>query len=503
MNRTCRLWFAPVFLFQASFFCFVSQHRLVDGDEGFYLLASRLVLQHKRPYLDFFFTQAPLLPYVYAAWLKLAGISWFSARILCALLTAILGGLIYDHVCRETGKWLAGISAVILFASASLVFAWFPIVKTFALSTLFLFLAYLIVLRPSASRWLMALAGACFGISVDARSYVVAVIPVFLAWILWRQRGTATLCFLCGFVLGIVPSLLLFFASPDVYLFNNLGYHAARSKWGLIGDWRNKARIARLMFTGTHAGGQFSILSASCAAGLILTWRRRRDASLLAFTIAFVLGVVSLLPTPSSLQYFSMIMPFLIVATVCTVSDSLSSLCLPQAPRVRVAGAVCVLLLAGFIGFGVLSFREYLFDGREVPGIKGAVDAPNWTLQQVSAVSQAIDELTVPGEQVASFWPGYIFASQADPYPGFENNFGMWIARDLTPQRRRRYHIVFDPEIDAAFAGHGPRLAVVGNQGLFSGGADYAASVRMLHGHDYFLAKMVGETSIYECCAGR
>jgi hypothetical protein len=504
MNRSCRLWFVPVFLLQAGFFWFVSQHRFIEVDEGFYLLASRLVLQHKAPYLDFFYTQAPLLPYVYAAWLKLAGISWFSARVFCALLTAAVGGLLYDHVCRETGKWLAGVSAVVLFASASLIFAWFPIVKTFALSMLFLFLAYLIVLRPAASTpgWLMAVAGVCFGVSVDVRSYVVGLMPVLLAWILWRDRArrTAVLWFLGGFVVGIGPSLVLYFASPDAFLFNNLGYHAVRSQHGLIGDWGNKKWITLLMFTGTHTGGQFSILTASCVAGLILAWRKRRDASRLAFAIAVVLGVICLLPTPSSLQYFSMIIPFLIVATVCSASDYLASL---QSRRsLRLAGAVCVVLLVGFIGFGDLSFHEYLFDGYEVPGIKGAADSPNWTLQQVTAVSQAIDQVVVPGEQVASFWPGFIFASWADPYPGFENNFGIWIAHDLTPDRRRKYAILADGDVDAAFAEHGPRVAVVGNQGFFSGGPEYVDCVRMLHRHGYVLAKMVGETSIYTCCAG-
>ena len=61
MTRTCKLLFIPVFLLQAGFFWFVSQHRLIDADEGYYLLAARLVLQHKTPYLDFFFPQAPLL----------------------------------------------------------------------------------------------------------------------------------------------------------------------------------------------------------------------------------------------------------------------------------------------------------------------------------------------------------------------------------------------------------------------------------------------------------
>jgi hypothetical protein len=41
-----------VFVFLACFFSAVARHRFIDGDEGFYLLASRLVLEHKAPYLD-------------------------------------------------------------------------------------------------------------------------------------------------------------------------------------------------------------------------------------------------------------------------------------------------------------------------------------------------------------------------------------------------------------------------------------------------------------------
>ncbi len=211
MTRTCKLLFLPVFLLQAGFFWFVSQHRLIDADEGYYALAARLVLQHKTPYLDFFFPQAPLLPYVYAGWLKLAGISWFSVRTFSALLTAILGGLMYSFVCRETGRWAAGIAAVVLFASSSLVFAWFPLVKTFALATLCLFLAYVILTRPSASSpgWLLAVAGLFFGLSVDTRSYVVGIAPVFLWWI-WREnsrRAGRLLWFLGGFAAGIAGRL--------------------------------------------------------------------------------------------------------------------------------------------------------------------------------------------------------------------------------------------------------------------------------------------------------
>jgi len=73
------------------------------------------------------------------------------------------------------------------------------------------------------------------------------------------------------------------------------------------------------------------------------------------------------------------------------------------------------------------AFRRYLFTGDSVIGLEGTYDAPNWTLDNVSAVSKAIDQLAAPNEEIASFWPGYIFASKAEPYPGFENDFGWMI----------------------------------------------------------------------------
>jgi hypothetical protein len=79
--------------------------------------------------------------------MKLFGISWLSARSFSAMLTTILGLLIYEHVCRETEKWTAGVAAVIIFASSTLIFARFPIVTTYSLTGVLLFGAYAILTR--------------------------------------------------------------------------------------------------------------------------------------------------------------------------------------------------------------------------------------------------------------------------------------------------------------------------------------------------------------------
>ena len=513
MNRTRKLLFVPVFLFLLCFFRFVALHRFIAGDEGFYLLASRLVLQHKVPYLDFFYQQAPLLPYAYGLWMKLFGISWFSARGLSVTLTTILGLIIYEHVCHETEKWVAGLAATVLYISSTSVFAWFPLVKTFSLTALFLFGAYVIVTRllPASSPWLVAVAGLLFGLSVDTRSYIVGCAPLFLWWI-FRHSETPNgigrvLWFLGGFTIGIGPVLCLFVASPDRFLFNNIGYHAIRTDAGLMGAWGSKMVTARILLFGEDDNGfQFSLLSAMSFVA-ILGLGMRRGAALLPFLIAFVLAFISFLPAPSLVQYFCLCVPFLVVADVCAISDYIASLRGARPKRIAVLAGIA--LVATFVASSVPSLRRYLVTGDHVIGLLGTQDAHNWTLEEVSAVSAAIDQLAAPNEKIASLWPGYIFASKADPYPGFENNFGRTISRKLTVEQMAKYHIISESDIEADFAAHTPRIAVLGNRTFVDRDVrdvcDNPRKVRdcarILLSNGYTVVRTIGDASIFVCCS--
>jgi hypothetical protein len=298
-----------------------------------------------------------------------------------------------------------------------------------------------------------------------------------------------------GFVVGIAPSLYLFSLSPDLYLFNNLGYHALRSGAGLLGYWRWKLHIVRVVLTGRDQNGfQFGGLAVASFVAIFVL-RRRRDASFLAFLIAFFLGLISLLPTPPLMQYFCVCMPFLIVAAVCSVSDYLGSL---RSERTRrLAYAACVVLLAGFVASAAPTFRRYLVTGDRVIGIKNTDDASNWTLGRVAEVSIAIDRLAMPHEEIGSFWPGYIFASKADPYPGFENDFGWMITGKLTDSQREKYHILSQSDVEAEFAAHSPRIVVLGNQEFFDGAPRVSGCARILRSNHYVAVSVVGDTSIF------
>src|SRR3989475_7068713 len=90
-------------ILMAAVFVPMSFFRLVDGDEGTYLLVSRLVIEGQLPYHDFHYPQMFLLPYVYGAWMKLAGYSWYGARLLSGFFAIALGLLLYRQVARLAG----------------------------------------------------------------------------------------------------------------------------------------------------------------------------------------------------------------------------------------------------------------------------------------------------------------------------------------------------------------------------------------------------------------
>lgn len=502
MTRTAKLLLGPILLFQVVFFIFISLHRFIDGDEGFYLLASRLVLMHKTPYVDFFYTQAPLLPYVYALWMKCTAVSWTSARVLSALLTALLGSLLYEHVCRETRNCLAGVIAVMLFASSTLVFAFYPTAKTFSLAGLFLFVTYRIIGRPSKTSpgWLIGVSGLIFGLSVDTRSYLILLGPLFVWWICRNSdkeaRRTSILWFLGGCTIAVLPCIYLFVSAPGAFLFDNLGTHAIRTNAGLIGKWGEKLAAILVLFLGYKEGSnaiQDSILFLISVAFISLV-NRRRYPPRLALQIAVVLGIISLLPTPSIPQYFSLCIPFLLVSAVCTVSDLIATL--DSRRGTLVAIATCVAVVGIYLAASANDFRHYLITSEGVPGVKPG-HGGDWRLQRVLDVSQAIDQIAIPGESVASFWPGYLLQTKVDPFPGFENDFGLFVSVKVTAQQRSRYHILSPAEIVSSFAAHNPRIVVLGNENYYTEQVMGNTARSSLRANGYTLIRSIDGASIY------
>ena len=496
MTRIPRLVLPCVALFLGTAFIAVSHFRLIDGDEGFYLLAARLVFQGKVLYSDFFFTQMPLLPFVYGAWAVITGDTWNSARLLSALLATALGCLLFWHVTRITGSWLAGCLAALLLVSSTPALVWFTVVKTYSLSALLLFGAYVAVWEGSG-KWALAVSGLLFALSIDSRLYLAGIAPVFLLSVYSRRRAFPNhrapyFWFFGGLAAGLSPNLYWIVRDYGNYYFDNLGYHAARSSAGFIGDYFQKLgslfQISGLMQTQEGSGLPFGLLLLMNGVSFVYHPRLPRPRVWPAMFIAAAIILLSLLPTPTYLQYYCVAIPFLIVGAVAFAWDI-------SRPGIRLVALAFVLIA----NLALLPFElpRYTSTGAGVIGVRGPGNAIDWRLPSVRLISREIDRRIERGEPVLSFWPGYIFESQAASVPGMETHVGLWIARKLTAAQLTQYRILSEAGIEAGLKLHKPCVAVLGNQQSMA--VDGAPFERMLRLYGYRISYSLGHTSIYTC----
>ena len=416
----------------------------MDGDEGVYAYAARLARHGHVPYRDFFYEQMPLLPYVYGGWIAVTGESWYSVRVLSALLAAAAGTVLYLHVLgRYRSRPLAS-AALALYALSALVLGYFPIVKTFALASLLLLGALALVEGRERPRWLAA--GLLLGLAVDTRLVFAAAVPAFA--VAGRRRLAP---FGEGLAAGLVPSLVLLAFAPHRFVFDNLRYHGEKTTHGLVGDPGQKARTAANLVgygRADHALGlQFALLLAATA---VAVWVLRGRLPLAA-GIAALLGVACLLPTPTYVQYFCVAVPFMVLTVVEAAATRLSG-SEPPTRRRALAAALGIVLAA----YAVAAGFAYVHLVDTAPLLKPS-------LASVRKVSAVVERDSSPGEQVLSSWPGYLVGTHAEAWPGYTNQFAPAAAAHVSPAEARRVHVVSEALLEAAIRAREPRLVVYRN----------------------------------------
>jgi 4-amino-4-deoxy-L-arabinose transferase-like glycosyltransferase len=402
----------------------IKTKRAFDGDESMYAMAAKLVAHGHQPYFDFWFQYPPGLPYLYGGWTRLTGESIQNLRTLSALLTVTLGVILYAHVAHRFSRRL-GLAAVIMFITSALVFNWYSTYKHYAASTLFMFVAYVVVAAADRDepcggrRWFAA--GVFFGLSVDVRLFFIAVLPVFAYYALvrhgpFRNRFARYPALIGGLAIGLLPSIYFFARDPARFVSDALLSQTNRSHLSLLNSVIQKLRTAGLLL-GT---AQFLILVAAAVALVALVFMTRRRVPF-AIAIAAALGLVSLLPTPTFDQYFSTLVPFLVIGVVELWRTILATV--PHRTDRRLAVVVRTMGIAGLLAFvlaGAGAFDNTLHSGQFL------LDPPHERL-----VSEAIDAHTRVGEVVIDFSPFDLYESHAVPLSGLESNFGTLIAADL------------------------------------------------------------------------
>jgi hypothetical protein len=462
-----------VVLAQLPVFVTLGMLRTADADEGFYLLASRLVNEGRLPYIDFMYIQMPLVPYVYGVWMKLFGLSWYAGRLLSALLATALGTLIFSYAVRTFRNPSLAWMGVSLYLLSAFVLAWNTVVMTYALSGLLLFAAFFVLHawpKVFASTRFLA-SGFLLGLAIDSRLLLVPAIAAFLIGLRKLDGGERSTVrrsaeWLVGLVVGLAPSVFFVLVDAQAFIFGNLSFHALRNGSGLVGAWPQKGAMLAELLNIRSAGGESIAFQVPLLLGLnayyIVLIVRRRASITIAFTASVLIAAALLLPTPTYSQYFVVIVPFVIVNALFALDAlrrEIGKAGVPTAIRdhLRIA---CGVFLAGYgLVVPIVIYKYVSWIGPAVPGLH-QVDPRDWSLPNIRRVSSAVDQFSGRGTQVLVWWPGYLLETQALPVAGMENHG--WMEIGNAGHGRVRPKIASPSTVEAALTRREPRLVVLG-----------------------------------------
>jgi hypothetical protein len=460
---------ALVFLVLLAPFSVAAMMRGLDDDEGAYSYAAKLVGEGRVLYRDFHFNQTFLQPYVYAAWMKLVGPSWYGQRLLSALLASGLGVLVYFHVLTVTRRRRLGLLAVVLLASSSSAAVWLTTIKTYPLAALLLFASYMAL---HARRWPLAsaaTAGGLLGLAIDTRALLVVAAPVYLVELAREARTTHSGRRVVGFAgaLGaaLLPNVLFLVQGPDIYWFNVLGNAAIRHPGdGLVQDFPQKLRIllqaVGIMNPPGIIGLQFALLVLLYVYRVVMGRVKGEAVSSHVYLVAAV-TIACLAATPTYHQYLTVLLPFLIVSALSAVSDAYDEDRSGSPAQPGLLALLGVVLAFYLLPAPLVYYR--LMTPAPLTGTGADVDIQ---IPVVRRVSRAIDAAAASSRPVITWWEGYMLESSHALFPRMENHFGLLVfSPRLGEAQRQRYRFISDAELEQAIRGHEADVVVLGDMG--------------------------------------
>lgn len=202
----------------------------LNGDEGWYLYASRLVFEGNVPYRDFAYAQMPLLPYIYGLLQVAIHYGLYFGRI-TSIFFSFASIIFAVLIARKYGGIKAcGIVAVLLATFAYGIY-FNTLAKTYALTTFFFMLSFLLLssnIRDSV-KFPLAVISAILA-AVTRLPALLFFIPVLIYSLYYSSRKTKfVICALCFAVFGVF--IFLFVAdNTESILWNLITQHAER--WG-------------------------------------------------------------------------------------------------------------------------------------------------------------------------------------------------------------------------------------------------------------------------------
>jgi len=440
---------------------YYAQVRGIEPDEGFYPLAARLAWEGKIPYRDFMFSQGVLVPYVYGWIWAVHPQSLVSMRFLSVTLGAV-SVFLWGYFLFSVKRWSTGValSGFLIILLNPYWIALHTIVKTFAVADLLMsavMICLYLGIHSGRARWYLV-AGVALGLCASARALYGPLVLFVLAWLAlvdWRESGHGfrrSLAYLAGAVCGFLPMLFSFAADPAAFIFNNFQYRRILDSYltSSFSQTFHRHLADVFHFMQPRRFFQAALLLAMLGIISFLELRKKKNGPYtrqdhqffqLAFLMMVVYSATALIPLPTWAQYYDgPLLPFLIFF----ILEGLR-----VAFQVSWKWAVVFAILAP-----VLCWRDVRFEVNEFSFRR------RLHLRSYQQVAEIVRANSGPDATVLSIWPGYVFESGRRCFPGAENEFVYPVAEKVSPELRKRYHLVSKEEVLSALSAGVPDIYI-------------------------------------------
>ncbi|MEA2573477.1 MAG: hypothetical protein QOH93_775 [Chloroflexia bacterium] len=421
-----------------------SMEKELNHDEHMYVSGGVLLAEKLQiPYRDFPYLQMPNLAFMYGglfALLKWPGYYLLEARVFSTACATASLGLVFAVV-AGTARGLPHAWSFLVAAGSVVAIMANPVFRyssgqawnhdASVLLALSAFVALHTAMRRGWPGGRTLLAGLLLGLAVGTRLTFAFVVPVFGAAVViyssmegmkagWRNRLRPLLTFVDGLLLGLVPSILTFFAAPKQFVFDNIDYHQVNARfWESTGYDRAMDLPGKLDYLWAVVSQPANLalslgLLSFVVAGLVA--RRRaskpwRFELIVAMSVLAALLIGALVPTPSWYQYFYAAVPFAVLVSAYGAAS------LYSVTRWGVAAFGLVLALSAGLGQPGYSF-------------KALADPSEWVPVQVHNLGLEVSRYVAKGK-VLTFAPVPVLEGGADIYTPFAVGPFLWRSDSL------------------------------------------------------------------------
>lgn len=426
-------------------------YRQVNLDEGWYLGASQLVYEGHLLYRDFAFTQGPLLPYVYGAWMRVAGPSLYAHRALTAALFLVATWL-SGRVARRLGGLPTAVFCLLALATSLYAVAHFAYVATYALAGCLLMAAVVLATSPRQPRALLATV--CLCLAIGTRLSLAPVLLPFALYLIVARRVPRTIALAAAAVALATLGLLygpFWLASGEVMLYDLLGFHTDRMKLA----WRLTSALKSARSTLID----FAMPIGLSVGAVAIVWRQRPRApyaeTLLLGASALVLFLAHLIPRTSASYYNSLIIPFLSILSGLALARIIE-------PRSRAEERQGSRLWSASAGVGIASILLALnlfLQARAVIQHGLVAWPPRLEIAPLQEAAAFLRRYTQPGDHILTFNVHLAVEAGRRVLPGFE--MSIFAYQPTWPTARaERFRVLNNELLFAALDAHPAAIAV-------------------------------------------